>query len=622
MLNPSPAYQTANAKLAKKLVWLIEVAGYHYGFSNQSLGTFTPPVAPTGTWLGPVTVPGTAMPWNASDPFHGYYLVNPGTPGVLIPCSPGSAVILEYVSGLVYTPSNGYSTDAIGGPTLTTGGIHPWPSDRYAIPSNAGELAGAFIDASGAVLAVFRVGDSLTTPVAPAGTANLSLGVNSYESWNANTGSWSINYQYATSITATAEPWLVSIDDLKLTVSDLDGGSDLSDLVFNLQDHAQLITADLPSFVFEGKECRLYEGFDGMAVSDFLLRYRGVINTVDSDSSNTEYKFTVSSFNLKKLTGTIYATGDDGFATDSKHPKTLNGHPLDILVSALTQAGVSSSDIDTLKIHYYRDTIFNGLSFVFTLTKAPVAKDFLENEIMKPLGMYLWENSSGLVSVNSFYPAISAYEGYTPPTPPVMTLTIDTTMEVPLAAEADLVNQVVMRFDDDGTGSSKFLAENIATYTVAINKYGLTDAHIIESQGMRSGFQGYLWSAVVSRLIFLRYGKKNLFFDPLPAFWTASVLEPGDIIAVTEPFVPDRTAGSLGITGKTFEVLDRNWKFMNAVVELKLLALDISAFKQYLIAPNGEADYTAAGSTDQGKYMFLCGTSGTYSNGAPGNTLG
>ncbi|HXM64465.1 MAG TPA: hypothetical protein VN950_26630 [Terriglobales bacterium] len=138
---------------------------------------------------------------------------------------------------------------------------------------------------------------------------------------------------------------------------------------------------------------------------------------------------------------------------------------------------------------------------------------------------------------------------------------------------------------------------------------------------MRSGFQGFLWAEIISRLIFLRYGSKNLLLTGVPFLWSECLLEPGDIIQLTIAQVPNRAGGTLGVTDLTFEVLDRTWQFMTGLIELNLLAIDLTAFKQYQIAPNGEADYPAASSGDKAKYMFLCGTNDEYSTGAPANTL-
>jgi hypothetical protein len=438
----------------------------------------------------------------------------------------------------------------------------------------------------------------------------------------------SFSFMVAGPPSASMEDWLVSIDDQKLTVSDLDGGADLADLTFTVQDRLQQLTADLATFTFEGKEVQLLHGFVGMATSDYAILFTGQIDSVDSTNGNLEYLFTASDVNIKKLTQQIFIIGDDGFATSSNHPKTIFDHPLNILVDALQQAGIDISDIDTPKIEFYRDTIYSGTPFEFNLTSPQTAKDFIENEIMKPLAMYLWVNNLGLVSINSFYPAVSGNGSYTPPTPPVMTAEVSTTasdvnqIEAPLAQEAPLVNQVIFEFDDDGSGGSNFLSKQVVNLDKSIKKYGLVGPQTIQSQGMKSAFQGYFQAALAGRLISLRYGFKNLIVDPLPLTWNACTLEPGDIIAVNNPFVPDRVAGVLGISDMLFEVLDRNWRFMDGIIEVKLLAIDFSLFKQYQIAPNSEADYASAGATDQGKYMFQSDATGKYSTGADANTLG
>jgi hypothetical protein len=652
-MNASSAFLAANAKLNKQPVWLLQIQDYHYGFSNYSLGTFSTPLgepvyesttsdasafvanSDTSSGYGAAAVTGKSSGW--MERWQSATLVGYHAPGYLVFSSliglyaaPGSdapglrprtSISKVYAMLTVniaadptgWSPIWGadYSTD--GGVTWTTFASTSTPGDydwQVDITSALGSLSTYDFNN-------LQIRTTCGSSISHSGTAPGSVMLIS---------SVSVEFEFDdTTITATAEPWLVNIDDQKLTVSDLDGGFDLADLTFNVLDYQQKLTADMGSpanFIFEGKKCVLLHGFVGMALSDYLTMFVGVINTVSSDNTNQEYKFDVSSFNLKKLTAAIYTTGDDGFTTSSKHTKTVDGHPLDMLVSALEQAGVLAANINTVKINFYKNTIFSGLEFAFTLTKAPIAKDFIESELMKPLGMYLWENANGLVSVNSFYPALSGDGTYIPPTIPVMTLDQDSCTDIPLVTEADLIDQVEMRFDDDGTGSSKFLSDSLAYYDASVNKYGLTDSHIIESTGLRSAFQGYLIAGFVSRLIFLRYGSKNIVVDPQTLLWNACLLEPGDIIALDSPYLPDRPAGVLGFTGQTFEVLDRTFQYMKGNVQVRLLQINIKNFKQYLITTNGEADYTAASSGDKATLMFLSGSDGKYSNGDPGNTLG
>jgi hypothetical protein len=410
---------------------------------------------------------------------------------------------------------------------------------------------------------------------------------------------------------ATVLPWILNVDPLSETVSDLDGGSDLSDLVFTVQDRRQLITADMAGFIFEGKKVVFKEGFVGLAYEDYLPRFTGKIESVDSGNANLEYTFTCPDIR-KDLSQIIFATGDDGFATSSDHPKTLNDHPLNILIDLLeNEIGWDASIIDIAKIQLWRGTIYSGVQFLFRkITSAPVAKDFIENEIMKPLGAYHRTNNLGVFTVNFFYPINPA---------PVATLDHGTLTDVPNAQQAALVNQSVFRFDysDD----DKPQAEKVASYKPSLDKYALAGENIIESRGLRSAFGGYAIAAIVSRLIFLRYANKQLQFESLPNIWSQSLLEPGDIVSVTSAIVPDRELGVLGITAKSFEILDRAWDPMQGIASFKLLAVDLAKFKPSLIPPNAEADFLSASPSDEDTYLFLSGDDGKYSNGTPANTL-
>lgn len=414
-------------------------------------------------------------------------------------------------------------------------------------------------------------------------------------------------------------PWLVSISDLAITVNDLDGGADLADLVFTVQDRRNAITADFPTFIFEGKPVRLLAGFDGMQRADFVTLFTGKMDSVESTNANTEYIFTAPDIR-QELSKVIYTQGDDGLPTDSSHPRTLNANPFDILLNILeVQVGLDPSQVDEAKITQYRDTIYPGIQFEFTITSPPAAKDFIENELMKPLGGYIWSNNLGQVTVNFYYPL-------TPDS--VFDFNRDNLIEIPEAGEADLINEVSVRFDYDS--QDKPQVEIVQQDAVSVAKFGQFGQHIIESRGLRAGLQGSFLSILVGFLIFLRYGNKQLCFgsnasnttsNPVNALWSACLIEPGDIVTVTHSQVPDRTLGVMGITGQTFVVMDRTWQFFECLVQLKLVSIDLSKFKQYLITPNAEVNYNVASSTDQNIYMFQSSAAALYSNGDAGHTL-
>jgi len=437
------------------------------------------------------------------------------------------------------------------------------------------------------------------------------------------------NRTTTTGVGVTLVDWLVSIEDLQVTVNDLDGGTDLADLVFAVQDGSPTsrgaITADFPSFTFEGKQIQLFGGYEGLDFADFVTLFTGRIDSVESSNSNLEYTFTCPDIRTD-LNRAIFTSADDGGATSSDHIRTVNGHPLDILLAVLeTECGLLSTQVDEAKITQYRDTIYSGAQMTFELDSAPVAKDFIENEIMKPLAAYLRSDSLGRVTVEFFFPIspTTAFD-FTP----------DNLVEIPAAGQADLINEVIVRMDasTDNTNGG-FAIEKVEQSDASILKYGMYGQQTIESKGLRSGLNGLFLARMTAFLIFQRYASKALCHgdngknspsDPINALWTAARVEPGDFVTVTHPDIPDRTTGVLGITGKVYAVMDRTWQFpiggSDGLVQLKLLEVDFGQFRQYLIAPNGEADFAGAGS-DQTKYMFLCNDSDQYSNATAGNTL-
>jgi len=412
---------------------------------------------------------------------------------------------------------------------------------------------------------------------------------------------------YATGIAGQYD-WIDSFDDVTLTVSEFDGGSDLGGFNFTVQDFQGLITADFPSIVFEGQAVTLKTGFVGMNQSDFLLLFTGVIDTVPSANGNLSYTF--NCIDTSQIhTKVIYTAGDDGFATSKEHPRTLNGHPLDILTAALiNEIGLDSSAINLTKINSYRDGLFIAQQFSFTIESPPQAKDFLEKQILKPLGGYLWTNNEGKIDVNFFYKDVRDS---------VLSLNDDNMVGVPLAGQTDLLNQVSYRFDQQAGSSGDFMTEAVQNYEASIDLYNQYGQQIVESAGMRAGLQGVFLAVMVSNVFFQRFGLKNLTFPEVIVHWSACCVDPGDIIDMSSEFVPDRMRGVMGISAMLFEVFDRTWDLNNGLVKLRLVdASYLSRIGTAKVAPDGTPAWTSASGAQKATYMFQCNDSDKYSDGA------
>lgn len=422
-------------------------------------------------------------------------------------------------------------------------------------------------------------------------------------------------------------PWLVSVDPLSISINDVDGGANQMSLGFTVQDRGAAITGDFPGFVFEGKKVTITAGFAGLATGDYITMFVGFVDTVSSTNSNLEYYFDCSDIQ-SKLSKVIFTVGDDGFTTSADHIKTVKGHPLDILLTILlTELDLDPSLVDSDKIIAYRDGPFAGVNFVFRLSQSPAGIDFMKAQILKVLGGYLWVNSSGQVTINFFYPLSGPVA--------VASLGPDQWTAIPTAEQVgsssgskSMINTTQFQFDKDDhdkNSSGNYLAFETQEYGPSVSLYGVFGEQTVQADGLRSAYQGYFIAKMVSRLYFLRYGFKALMFDQNAAasFWNTVRIEPGDIVSVTHPNVPNRKLGVMGITDKLFEVINKSIDFTNGLVTLTLIdASYLSTFGFFKITPVDEADYTAASSPDKAKYMFQCNDSDEYSNSDPAHPLG
>ena len=428
----------------------------------------------------------------------------------------------------------------------------------------------------------------------------------------------------------TDDIWLVSIDDHTKNVNDLDGGADQETMCFTIQDRNAMITADMGrGTVFEGALVQLWVGFTSLdSLDDYLLLWQGYVDQVDSANSNLEYYFQCSDVTIK-LQQPVYLVGDDGAQTSAGNIKTLAMHPLDIMLDILqnqlkdpqTGQSLDPALIDVSKIEAYRDGAFAGMQFLFHLQQPPTAMDFIKNQLLKPLGGYMWV-TQGMITVNFFFPLAA-------PTP-LTTMGPDQFLTIPTAEQTEMVNTVQYQFDkDDGSANStgNYLSTDTQGYSPSIAKYGVYGEQAMNSDGMRAALQGYLISWLVSQLIFLRYGFKNLKFDQdtPEGIFTNLLYEPGDVIAITHPQVPDRVAGVMGITGKLFEVTNKKIEFAAGLVSLSMIdASYLSMYGFSEIAPDSQVIWSDATTEEQDTYMFMCQDDGSYENSiaSPGNKLG
>ncbi len=409
------------------------------------------------------------------------------------------------------------------------------------------------------------------------------------------------------------DPWIVEVAPVRQSADELGGTSALNDLVVTVLDKDRLITADFP-FVFQGRECTLKTGFDGLLQADYALMHTFVVDRVESALKNTAWKF-ICKDKSRLVKKTIYKTGDDGQPIGKDHPKKIAGHPLDILKDIWqNQLSLPLGDLDTTTLSAYRDDVFTAVRFNFTLTKAPEAKAFIDKQLLAPLGGYSYTKADGTYSLRFFFPLPGGITA-------VYTFNPDNLATLPTPGEAELINVVTHRFDHDG---DKFAVANVAIDADSETKFGQQGQHVIESLGMRSVLQGFSLGQLVAQGIFNRFADKNLKMSSLIGFADeGALLEIGDFVKVTHPLVPDRATGVLGITDQLFVVtqVNRQYKLGRIVINLadasqiEAGAGVVAGLGPFKIAPATVPEWNLANQSQRDTYLFVSDVNGKQSDG-------
>jgi hypothetical protein len=405
--------------------------------------------------------------------------------------------------------------------------------------------------------------------------------------------------------------WIKKLGTLSQRADLLEGKSTVPGVDMTVLDRVNLLTADFPATTFEGRAATIKTGIDGMALSDFITLATLLVDSVDSDESNTCYTFHLVG-DERLIKKTIYRTADDGLGTGDEHRKTVTGNPMDILTDVLqNQVGLPGSKINATAIANYKATVFAGAQMQFSLSKAPEAKQFLDLEIFKALGGFNFSDSLGR------YTPLFLIRNAVPV--PVLTLTDKNLVTLPVPKQSTFINEFVYRFDSDG---SKFGSELTVVNAASAAKYGLSGMHVIESRGQQGLRGAWPFGRILANAIFLQYAFKPLTLE-VTAFWDAALVELGDFVRVTHAKVPNREVGTMGITNRLFQLTARTLDFMAGTVSLTLLDanwLDLMA--GYEIAPDSQVDWTSASDEEKATRMFVASaTTGKYSDGAEGNKI-
>jgi hypothetical protein len=268
-----------------------------------------------------------------------------------------------------------------------------------------------------------------------------------------------------------------------------------------------------------------------------------------------------------------------------------------------------------------RDSQFSGDFFDFTITRPIDGKQFMEDQILKVLGLHLVVAADGQLRLKPMKPF--------PYQTPVFNLTASNIVGIPQTERQPIINLVTVRTDVDDSGVSTaaraYLSEGTYEQQTSLQLYQQVYQQQVEATGLRTNYGATMRSRALADRIFRRHA----FAPPayrLKAHLASLSVELGDLVSLTHPLLPDFETGRLGVVNVTTEVIDRKPDYTQGSVEFALLDTRfLNQSSAYLIAPiaAGIGPWTTASESDRARYMFisLAAQSGTNPDGTPGNTI-
>ena len=256
------------------------------------------------------------------------------------------------------------------------------------------------------------------------------------------------------------------------------------------------------------------------------------------------------------------------------------------------------------------NSTFAGDHFEFKITRSAEGKGWVEEQIFKPLGVYVICGSDGKLRLKTMRPQ--------PWQQVVFQFNQYNILGIPQEERQPVINVVTVKTDVDVQGDSRsgltlasraYQNQTTLLQPTSIAMYLQEYAHQIESTGLRVNYGGMLRATLIADRIFRRHA----FAPPayrFTAFLASAQVELGDLVSLSHPKALDMQGGVLSLVNVPCEVLEKkpNWAQGN----IEYLVLDrrfLNVATPYQIYANalGPLTYATATPAQQAQYMFISG---------------
>ncbi|MGH9356764.1 MAG: hypothetical protein ACRD10_11600, partial [Terriglobia bacterium] len=360
----------------------------------------------------------------------------------------------------------------------------------------------------------------------------------------------------------------------------------------------------------------------------------------------------------------------NAFPVSSKNPRYLQGNPIDLLLATLQNelgvgqdpslrgsdyvleravsvyAGQQNYDplgpapgwvifkpgddstlinpnafIDVPGMLSLRDKEFSGDWFEFQITRPIDGKQFIENQILKVLGLYLIVRPDGRLALKS----MKSPEAQTP----VMALNQKNVVGVPAINRQRVVNVVTVKMNVENSGVTTTARAYDYQITFeqreSLIRYNQIFQQQIEATGLVLPYGGSMRAQMIADRIFRRHAFAPPVYE-VKAFLSTLGVELGDFVWLTHPLVADFQTGKLGLVNVVCEVIGKRPNYAAGNVEFNLLDtrfINLTAPLYIAPAASGVPSWTGATAAQKAQYMFVssAASGGTYADGTAGNTI-
>ena len=471
---------------------------------------------------------------------------------------------------------------------------------------------------------------------------------------------------FATDTDTQSLPYLIIPTGQNQSVRELDGASTLGRFDLQTIDPGGVLKSLAAQQNLIGKIATFKLGFPGQALGDFVrLHTLQIVST----GFTSDGRLTFNCADLQRflqgaqlwLNGgpapwipflpATSPTGGRAFLANARpvsdlNPRWLRGNPLDIYLAALqNELGVGQDPslppsawtlyipgkdstlinpnpyLDVPGILALRNGPFSGDWFEFKITRPVDAKTWLDDEILKVLGLYTIVRADGHLSLKSMKPSAMAQ--------PVLALNQKNIVGIPSSSRLPVVNVVTVRMgvDDSGreTAARQYSSEVTFEQATSIAQFQQELKQQIQADGLRLNYGGNLRAFLLADRIFRRHAFATPVYK-VKAFLSTVVVELGDLVWLNHPLVPDLVTGAVGLTNVVCEVIDRQPNYAAGWMEFQLLDTRFTKLtRPFLIAPLALhiPAYTSATAAQRSTYMFMSfsATGGLNADGTPGNTI-